>query len=402
MKIASEKTSSYHRKTMRLLSFLFIIFCSSFGWSEGDIVQTKVTLTSDKTDRAQARQDILERAVLDLSQKYIQELIGQQKLERHRALIRNKIIKQSGKYVLLLKESPMASGEGGSSMTLDIKLSLKNLQAMLLEEGLLYRTEGVPKVLPVISYVDRVQGQAYSWWVPQMQEKSLLKQMSDLFHERFRKDLRDVGFFGLNPTFGSYGALLPASLRSESMPGDEFLAMGELFQASIIVRGQVAISANRNASEVFRLDWKLTALHSGNGRIIGEVVRSFDTDPGPIHLVVLRKTQDVVQTMSGDLAAQVVEAWRSGTFGATLLKVTLNGEMDYPQVANFKKTVTEQIKEIKSIRERLIGPGQHVFELDSSVSPDQLAQLFESRSYQGFRLQLEQKASDGVTLRVRR
>jgi hypothetical protein len=186
------------------------------------------------------------------------------------------------------------------------------------------------------------------------------------------------------------------------MSPDHLLSLGQYFQASIVVRGTVSVRAATDRTDVYTLDWKLTALHTGNGREIGEVVRSFETEPGPFQAVTQRKIQDVLPAVCSDLSSQLVEAWKSGTFGASLLKLTLHGDLDYPQMTQFKKFIAEQVKEIKTLRERLMGPGQLEFELDSSVSSEQLAQILKNKSFQNFRLILESQSSDGIVFKTQR
>ena len=381
---------------------LFVgIFCCTGVIAAESLVEIKVPVASQKPDRAQARQEMLEQAVLQVSHQYIQDLIGVQKMERNHGLIKNKIIKNSGKYILFLKEVAPQYADTQSSMTVEMKISVRNLEALLLEEGLLYKTEGPPKILPLVAFSDAIRTSNFSWWVSSSEEKVHLREMALLFHERLRRDLREVGFFGLNPSTGLYLDLLPNRFKTDNLASDDYLQVGELFQAAIVVRGSVSLSAVRDRSQVYRLEWKLSAIHSGNGRVIGEVVRSFDTDSGPEAVVVARKVQEVLPSVCADLSAQVVEAWRSGTFGATLLKLTLRGDIDYPLLTQFKKTVSDQVKEIKVLKERLFGPGQVVFELDSSVGPEQLAQVLESRSFQTFRIQLESKGPEGLIFKLR-
>jgi hypothetical protein len=379
---------------------LVVLLLSRLAQSDGELIEVKVPVTSDKPERVQARQEMLDKAITDMSSQYIQDLIGAPKFERNRVLIKSKILRNSGKYVLFLKESNAQYGPAQSTMTVEMKVSLKNLEAMLLEEGLLYKTEGPPKVLPLVTFVDRGQPASYSWWVAKADDKGNLRELTESFDQQLKKDLREVGFFGLNPTRGGYYDLLGSAFHSENLPAEDFLSIGEFFQAPIVVRGSVLITPVKERSQTFRLDFKLSALHSGNGRVIGEVVRNFETESGPQAAVVNRKVQSVLPAVCGDLSAQLVEAWKSGTFGATLLKLTLLGEVDYPQVVQFKKVVAEQVKEIKVLRERLFAPGQTVFELDSAVGPDALAPLLTSKNFQLFRLALDSKTADGIVLRL--
>ncbi len=387
---------------MLIVALLISLFVGNPGWAEPELLVVKFTETSTLTDHQQARQEMVDKAISEATAQYIRDLIGTQKYEHHLPFIKHKILKNSGKYVLYLKETAQVFTPTQSSMTIEMKLSLKNLEAILLEEGLLYKSDGPPRVLPLVVFSDKTHGNSWSWWVSPADEHTFLTSIGESFHEMLKRDLRDVGFFGLNPSTGNYLELSGPWLRSDTMSPDHLLSLGQYFQASIIIRGTFTVKATADRSDVYNLDWKLTALHTGNGREIGEVVRSFETEAGPFQAVTQRKIQDVLPAVCSDLTSQLVEAWKSGTFGAALLKLTVRGDLDYPQVTQFKKFITDQVKEIKTLRERLMAPGQVEFELDSSVSSEQLAQILKDKSFQNFHLTLESQSADGIVLKAQR
>ncbi len=378
-----------------------IFIYSSFLFAAESLIETKIQATSQKPDKAQARQEMLDQAIATVTNQYVQELIGTQKFEHNANLIKSKLAKNSAKFILFMKESNAQYSAQQSSMTVEMKVSIKNLESTLREDGLLSTSEGPPRILPVIGFVDHPHSQAYRWWT-QSRDVQNLKEMGGIFFDRLNKELKNVGFAGLNPSTGLYDRLLPSGLHAESPVGDAYLQMAEYFQASIVIRGELNIEENKDKPKSFRLEFKLTALHSANGRVIGEVVRSFETDSGLENVVVLKKLNEVSASVASDLSAQLSEAWRSGSFGATLIKLTLKGNLDYSQIVNFKKTVNDSLKQVRVLKERGFGPGEAVFEIDSSSPIDQLAKDLEQKTYGNFKLLIQTKTSDSLIFNIKR
>ena len=99
------------------------------------------------------------------------------------------------------------------------------------------------------------------------------------FHDKLREQLRPRGFFGVNPVFADHSILTPEIFQSPRPPTEDYLLMAEFYKSQIVIRGDIIFKASER-SQTFDIDIKLVALHSGNGRIIGEVIRSYETEAG--------------------------------------------------------------------------------------------------------------------------
>ncbi len=364
-----------------------------------DVVEITVMGTSKKNTGSAARQEIFDRVVQETSVQYIKEILGEAKYEKNRDVIRNKIIKNSPKYVLFMKGgNPTPKGDV-AEMEVTLKLSIKSLEALLLNEGLLYKLEGSPRALPMISVIDKVNSRSYSWWSAQTEEKSFLQTQAYYFNTKLREQLRPRGFYGLNPAFANYNVINPEAFQVESLPTEDLLFLGEYYQSQIVIRGDIVFKP-AESSQSFVVEIKLVALHSGNGRVVGEVIRSFETDLGGFQKVVADKLAQVSEQVAQDLAVQLHDAWKSGTFGASLISLAVIGDLDFQQLNQFKKLLLTQVKDVKTLKERFFAPGRVTFELDSSVNPRQLADVIKAKSFPRFKLDVSEVRADGLDIKV--
>lgn len=377
---------------------LFLLLVAGAPVLSQEIVDTMVEVSFEKKGLV-PQKEVFEKAIEKASNQYIDQLIGEARAAKSQSVIKNRIIKNSGKYVPFIKaQSPTVVGES-IRYVVNMKVSVKNLETLLLQEGLLYKTDGPPKLLPMIVFSDRVNSQSFAWW-NQSDVSSAMADLARQFHIGLRKELRGKGFFGLEPIAANFRYLIPPALQAENPATEDLLMLSDFFQAQVVVRGQITMSPERTRSDVYRIDVRLAALHATNGRVIGEVIRTYLTDPGPFQQVVKVKLDSVLEKMAGDLSTQILDAWKSGTFGASLLNVALSGDLSYQQLSQFKKLLLEQVKDLKTLKERLFEPRRVVFETDSAVSSADLATAIRGKNFPRFQVSVTDVRPDTVDLKV--
>jgi hypothetical protein len=358
-----------------------------------EVIDVTQSSKIEAEDPAAAKQLLMDQAIEAASFESIKGLIGEEKTERSKDLIKNKIIKKSDKYILSLK-----------GMNVGMKISLKGLRALLLENGLLYQLEGPPKVLPVIHVVDRLGGRSYGWWYQSAsKDHAFLSEQLKVFNKTLRSELQAIGFYTMDPIASQFSKSVPDTYRGENLQRADYLFLGEYFKSSIVVRGRIVFRANPKSETTYLIDVRLEALHSGNGRLMGEVVRTYETDPGSVYRhVIEKKFADVAPKMAGDLSAQLTEGWKKGTFGASIIKLAVVGKAVNEPMAleDFKKTVVLQVRDIKSLRERMIQARKVTYEIDSSALPAQLAQSLRTAKFTNFKVDVEDVSTEGITIKV--
>lgn len=360
-----------------LLSVLFF----SFSASSSELIERVFEGRSDKVSLAEARKEILKEAVEKSSEVLIKEMIGEDKFLRHRRKIFQRIIKNSGKYISYIKSSQAKrDDEGAVSMAVTLKFSQQSLQALLLKNALMYENDSAPSVLPLIVFADRVHLQSYRWWNPPEQGNenlAFLKRQQGLLTGALRDEFSKKGFFLLTPADYQFRSLIPKPFRQDRLQKKDYLFLGELFESQLIIHGEYKVVRRRDVSDSYQVDLKLYALHSGNGRVLAEVHRTLNTSSGNFRRVVQEQMVKEAAKVSQDIVIQVLETWQRGTFGASLLKVSLSGDrLSYKVQRDFKKAVKNQLRSVKNVRERFFSARKMSFEMDVSKGLDEMKKDF--------------------------
>ena len=195
-----------------------------------EIVQEK-TVNAKMTD--QARQKILDEIVNESTMKYILEFIGQKKYERNKSVIQNKIIKNSGKYILSMKASQPIKTSVGYTTTGTIRFSVKNFQTLLLQEGLLYKFEGSPRILPMLSFEDRVSGERSAWWTEDVEGNGFMNSLSQDFMNSLRTEMWPKGFYSYIPKSPLNSSLIPKSFVIDNPRTDDLMFLGDFLKLKL-------------------------------------------------------------------------------------------------------------------------------------------------------------------------
>lgn len=363
-----------------------------------EIVESSRTKTQDPF---QARKIIQEQVISDVSERYIIEMIGDKKTAKNKNAIQNKIIKNSGKYIPFVKVGKLETVGDSRQMAVTLKISLRNLKQMLMEQGLLYEQEGPAVVIPMIALTDKSKMITYRWWSGEGDKsKNFLHQQLASIHKDLAKFLKGQGFYLRNPLDNKDKNLLPMAYQIDSLRMEDLLFIGDFFKAQIILKGDVRIEPGSEGSEFYKIIIRITAMHTGNGRVVAEIVRSVDTEHGVMERVVASKLDSAMPEITQDLATQMHEAWQKGTFGSKLVKLALRGNLEYQYITKFKNQVEQRVGEIKSIRERLFEQGQVTYEIDTSSGIESLVEKFRKSRFDGFKLVVENSTNDTIALRL--
>lgn len=385
---------------MKWLISLLVFTCLSV--KAADFVEINVEGTAPVTDEEQnVRNEILHDAVEKTSQKYIIDMIGEKKFTASKSAV-NSVVRQSNKYIPFIKTGDLQKGPENYKMDVHLRLSVNDLKAILTREGLLYENQGAPIVLPVIGFVDRVHSISYQWWSQSSEpQKAMLVGLAKKFESALRSEFSPGGFFATRPVNANDYEIIPPVLRAETPRTEDIMSLGEFFKAQLVIGGQVELDNSRAISGGTRAQIKLTAFHTGTGRFVAEAARNYEIEPGNFNNNVNNKMNTAFTDLAKDLSSQVLEAWKKGTFGAELLKLTLNGHLNYRQLEALKSWMTQNVKEIKGLKERMFEPGKIIFAIDSSGTSQELASHLQSVPKDQFTLKVGQVSADHIEAEVR-
>ncbi|MCH2534601.1 MAG: hypothetical protein MK008_09195 [Bdellovibrionales bacterium] len=384
---------------MSKLMIIVVLLISNMGFAQ-EMIEVVSEQTSTSKNSSKARQEMFQQAVEKVSMDYIKEFVGERKLSKFQNIIQRSIIPESGKYILYQKGDGLERTSTGHSMSVIMKVSLKNLKALLLEKGLMYQMEGQPKVLPLVAYIDKVESLRQIWWAETSGEGSTFAvEQTKLLHNSLQEEFSGLGFYTYRPMQWGVINLLPEVLRVERPRTEDLTLIGEYMDADIVIRGQLEIDNKKGLDDIFIITMKFVALQAENGRIVGEVARSFETEPGSHHLVVQKKLIEVIPQVNKDLGEQIRIAWQKGTFGAELVQLKISGNISFEKYKDLKQKLSN-LKQVKSLKERLFEPNSVEFEVDVSVGTKSFYETLKKEA-SGLNLNIDELDGQKISMRLK-
>lgn len=348
-----------------------------------DLVDRNFSGVSKETMPQAARKDILDQAYETVSEDVIKELIGDERYGRNKTVIKNKIVRNAPRYIPFSKPSELAPEGAGFKMSVALRLSLKDLKALLQENGLLNENESTPIVLPTVNFTDQVGMRSYRWWQNRDQSKNWLSGLGKQYENSLRASFQKNGFYLLKPQESNAVMDLPSAFQNEKLNQEDTQFLGQYFNAAVLLDGQVLIAKNPSVNNSYRIEMKLTATQISNSRPIADVSRRYDTEIGNFEVVVDKKIKEVLDSVSNDLSSQVFEAWQRGSLGTSTLRLTLQGKLSLPSLETFKESVKNRVPQIRNIRERSFEANRYSFEVDTSASAKEIIQKLQGAEVDG-------------------
>lgn len=351
-----------------MTTLMSILLLSSGARAQSaELVDRAFTGTSTETDPAAAKREILTKGSQKVSEDLIKELIGEDRFVKNKTLIQNKVMKFSNRYIPVSKPGELLPAGTGFTLTANVKVSLKELKALLQKNSLLSENETAPLVLPVISFVDRISTRDFRWWKPEdLSKKSFLISQSRQFENALRSAFQKNNFYLIKSM--TLAPQVPRSVQNERLTLDDMQLLGQYFSAPLVLEGQVQYSTSPEASNRYRVEVKMLVLQVSNGRPVADVSRRFETEAGVFEVETDRRLREVLDSTAQDLATQVNEAWQKGALGTTILRLTFRGKIPFNQKEAFKDKVRSQVHDIRNIRERLITSDTIAYEVDTSLT----------------------------------
>lgn len=365
-----------------------------------DLVAVTAEGMSQAPNATDAAKEITDKLTAQVAREQAIEIIGDKSYGKNKAAVEAKIVREAPRFIPYVSPSEPARGQDGSwKMQVEFKVSRSSLRALVAQAGLLADAESGPtSALPMMSFVDRVNGGAYRWWDGDPEgSKKYLAQLSRAFHQALRAEMSKQGFFAIEPQSAT-ASMVPDSLRGDRLGPDEIAKLGEYFKAQIVVQGETRIRPSREQAAAFQVSVRLTALQASNGRSVGEVARAFETESGAMEAVVRQRLTAAYPEVCKDLAAQVLEVWQKGALGANLVQLALKGRVGPKQLEAFKAGLAKSVREVKSVRERLFEPSQTVLEVESSATLAQLAERLKSAQIAGFQIRVVETTERAVVI----
>ena len=390
---------------MKHKSFWLVIalFVCRMGFAQpANFVERVIEVRTNEKNPSIARTILLNDAAEKASEDLIKEIIGEAKYSRNRALIQSKILKKSASYLPFSKAGELKQENDTLLMSVTVRANVADLQRLLLDNGLFYDTDSTPSILPMVKWMDKVNAKNFGWWMAANGEgKDFLIKESRFFENSLHEAFLKSGFYVIRPQTLHYEDFLGAENRGESIRPEDSALLAGAWNAQVVLEGQVQM-AKSTQSNVVSLNVRLAAVQVLNGRVIAEVARQFDTEPGAFDVVVDRKLKEGLDSISQDLSAQLLEAWKQGAINSQLYRLKVTGRLPLPVQEALKEALRSKVREIKSVKERLIEANEIVYELQSSIAPSEIAKKIGDLEVQGLHFVVSGADEKELSLKVQK
>lgn len=361
---------------------------------------TDVTLDVTTSKKgAEAKQDAFDQAVEAATRQMTQEFLGPEKTTKVWPQAKTRLLKDSTRYVVFIKGSPPIEVAGDQTqIKVQMRLSPDNLEVLLRELNLL--GGGSVRVLPLVAMSDH-RGARYVWWADLNEEKTANLAQEDLkvFIKQLNSQFKNKNIFVLDPTNASFRMSVPASYRSESLRREDQALLAQYLKADVVISGRVEVIKPRLDSSEQAAVYNLEMWQPKNIRVLSELSRTHSVPSDTIKAARALLEQHN-QKIIDELGTKLTEAMASGNLNLSVLRLAVEGSLNYQQVIEFRKQLS-MIREIKQVRERLFEPSRVTFELESSVGAGDLAKSIEKSKFTQFQVKVEGTQDNGLVLSVR-
>lgn len=352
------------------MSTLFSSLCAllifaGVARAEEQSLDLQVDVLTGTKDPGVARRELLDVAAKKGIEEFLKSEFGDEVFNKQRSLIESRIVKDFSKYVPSSRHVEIKELPEGFKSTVMVKLNRRDLMKRASEIGLRRPSEMEPIVLPVWTWIDEVKGVQHSWWQPMTSTENLWWQSVALNWETSAAGaFEKQGVQFLRPQQLKFVTAVPESARKMNLGKEDIDTMAKHWRAPMALDGAVRVSAVAGKTDVYRIDLNWTVRFLRNGREVGEIVRSFETDPGSFDIVVDRKLKEIKDTIVQEIAEQVGETRQRGTLQAETVEFEINGDLSPAQKELLRAHLAAKYRGIKGVRERILAGKKTTFEVD--------------------------------------
>ncbi|PWU20079.1 MAG: hypothetical protein C5B49_04830 [Bdellovibrio sp.] len=367
------------------------------GWvAQATLVDRTVEVTTKEKNPAQARHELNDQAQAKAIEDLLIEILGEERFHKNQAVIQNKIIKLAPRLLPFAKPGNLEPlPDGGFKMTFAFKVNQDDVDQLILNNGLAFETDVQPVLLPLVYWIDKTEEQSWAWWLPGSSAsvggagtsagqvgafatsadatRAFLAKANSTLENLLRNGFLKTGFFSLRPQWLNVHDALASPVSLEPSPA-EMQAVAAQRGVQVVVAGEMQILPSPSRPGAYLLDLKMGVVHMPRARKLAQVARRVETEVGAKSTVVMTKLREILDTMVTDLAGQTLESWQRGAVQSNSYRVTLVGPVPILVQEGFREALKAKSRDVRAVRERLIGNDAVVFEIETATRLKDLAQ----------------------------
>lgn len=315
---------------------------------------------------AEARSEAFQKATEDLSKELALSRLGKDFLEKNQKRFENEVLTKSEKYILSLRSKSVQ----GSVFKVELSYSIEAFDRLLRESGLVQLSRQNLRVLLLVEEKNQAIG-AGPWWVKDSGE---MKPLAKEVFQALGKELTSRGIEVLSP--GAIRKSLPEEYKKANLMREELVNAGTSMGVTLVYFGLVAPGSS---GVIYHGQW----VQVPAARILEEVQGEAS------------KTE-----LGAKIIAPVKVAQSQGTLNTRPFLLTIEGDLSPKQLDQLKSRMRSGVRDLRSMKERVIRQGKFTFEAESPQAPKALADILKTLSFQDFQHRVSLNGEDEILLRI--
>ncbi|MCB0349296.1 MAG: hypothetical protein KDD37_10710, partial [Bdellovibrionales bacterium] len=318
------------------------------------------------------------------SRDNIDLILGVQEAQKKEALIKSKVLPQSGKYISYIKQGAIKTFPEYRQMKVTLHLSREGLRDVLKQEGLLhFATENI-KMLPFIGFLDRKYSKSYKWWfVDNNYAKSLVYAEATEFQDFLRQEMWGDSFFVMDPMKGETHRMIPASIKSVAYSVNDLQSIGASLGAQLVIDGHVHYGPSPKNSLAVKFEMDLSAILVASGRKVASIHKELETPAGDYDQSVKKYSEAFYKEGITQFKDEVLSSWQKGVFDTDRVKIVVSPAFGYKDLVAFKELLTQKSLKLNPLTDRSFTPDEVILEADVSQGAGALVNELQSLKWKG-------------------
>jgi hypothetical protein len=349
-----------------------------------DLLVIDVEETSTNKEPAQARQEIVSKAIEKISRENIDLILGSSEAKKKESLIKTKVIPQSEKYISYIKQGEMQTASTFRKMKVTLHLSRDGLRDVLKQEGLLHFASENIKMLPFIGFLDKKNSKSYKWWFEDNNySKTLVFSQATLFQDLLRKEMWGDSFFVMDPMKGETQRFIPSNIKSIAYSVADLQAIGANLGSQLVIDGRVHYGPSPKNSLAVQFEMELEAVLVASGRKVATIKKVFEAPVGNYDDIVKKHGEEFYKQGISEFKSEVLSSWQKGVFDTDRVKIVVLAELSYSDLNTFKQQLTQKSLKLKNLTDRSFAPGEITLEADVSQGANALVNELKTFTWRG-------------------
>jgi len=343
---------------------------------EGGLAQaleTKELSVPVESRSADARSAAFQEATESLSLELATSRLGSEFLKENQRRFENQVLSQSSKYILSVRSKGYEDTDKGVMMKVELGYSSEAFDRVLRESGLVQLSRQKLRALVLLEDRDQAVGIG-PWWA--RSEGEMKKDTLGIYRTLVTK-LTSQGIEVVPAA--TVKNSLPVEFKKANFNREELLQMGQKFGATLVYFGLLASAAD---GTIFHGQW----IQVPAARILNEV-----QGKAPNQDAVVEALMDPIKT-----------AQAQGTLNSKPFLLTIEGDLGPKQLEHLKDQLKNDVRDLRSIKERVMRRGKFTFEAESPQSPQALADILKTLSFQDFQHKVSLDGDDEILLQVKK